>query len=95
MATLVKDSTGGLLDREALGRWLVEQGLAGRAAGEVFQDFCAQLSEAGIPILRGYSAMLILHPLYQGFGQIFGGAAPPAWRRSNTRPRMRARNAGR
>ena len=71
MATLVKDNAGGLPDAEALTRWVVEQGLQGNSAGAVFEGFCAQLSAGGVQIQRGFCAMQILHPLYQGFAVIW------------------------
>ncbi len=71
MATLVHDTPGGLPDAEALGRWVVRQGLKGSTAEAVFDGFCGRLYAGGMQIQRGLCAMRVLHPLYKGFGLIW------------------------
>lgn len=71
MATLVNQSERRLPDAAALERWIVQQGLDGCAAEDVLGGFCTRLSEGGIQLQRGLSAMRVLHPLYKGFGLIW------------------------
>ena len=80
--------------------WIVEQGLLGVAGEAVFEAFSERLVRQGVPILRAYTAMRVLHPLYSGFGLIWRageagvteeryGASPvvtEAWLKSPIRP---------
>ena len=50
MATLVNETEHRLPDAEALGRWIIQQGLDGNAASTVFEGFCGQILAGGIPI---------------------------------------------
>jgi len=71
MATLVNETEHRLPDAEALGRWIIQQGLDGNAASAVFEGFCGQILAGGIPIQRGLCAMRILHPLQMGSGLVW------------------------
>lgn len=53
---------------EALGAWLVEQGLAGTAVPALLDGFCRRLVAAGVPLARGYISAAALHPLLWASG---------------------------
>jgi adenylate cyclase len=56
--------------------WIVEQGLLSVPAEAIFEGVSRRLVEAGVPIMRAYTAMRILHPLYSGFGLIWRAGEP-------------------
>jgi len=57
--------------------WIIEQGLLATTAEDLFDGYCAQLEEAGLPVLRSYLGTRMNHPQYAGFGLVRNrGAAP-------------------
>jgi len=54
-------------DSIPLHAWLIEAGLAGTAAEELFDGFCRRLVAAGVPIARGFLSIGGLHPLRRAF----------------------------
>jgi adenylate cyclase len=48
--------------------WLMEQALAERDLDEVVLGCCGHLSKAGVPLVRGFFAFSVLHPLHRAVG---------------------------
>jgi adenylate cyclase len=64
------------IDAVPLHAWLIEAGLAGMAAEEMFGGFCARLVAAGVPIARGFLSIGGLHPLRRAFSLTWQDGAP-------------------
>jgi len=50
--------------------WIIEQGLLATTAEDLFEGYCVQLEEAGLPVLRSYLGTRMKHPQYAGFGLV-------------------------
>ena len=68
-----QDSGSGARRRGLLtvAQWVVDAGLDGARIAELFDGFCAQLAEAGVPVLRAFAGVQTLHPLYGGYGFVW------------------------
>ena len=53
---------------DATAAWLTDQALGDSDSAELFDAFCQRVRGAGIPIMRGYVAFRMLHPLYHSHG---------------------------
>jgi adenylate cyclase len=87
---------------------MMEAGLHGAPAGELFDDYCRGLVESGVPLMRGYVSTQTLHPQWTGYGylwtrqlnavqeQQFARVASPssAWLRSPFLPLIERARAG-
>lgn len=49
--------------------WLIDQGLAGTGIESLFQGFCEQLAQAGVPIWRAHLTVSTLHPMFEAVSQ--------------------------
>ncbi|HZD24633.1 MAG TPA: hypothetical protein VE631_00095, partial [Alphaproteobacteria bacterium] len=56
--------------------WLYEQGLLGAAISTLAQGYCERLAAAGVPILRSFVGLRLLHPLYRGYGYVWRRDTP-------------------
>jgi adenylate cyclase len=53
---------------DATAAWLADQALGDSESDQLFDGLCRRVSAAGIPIIRGYVAFRVLHPLYSAHG---------------------------
>lgn len=62
---------------DALVEWIVAAGLRGAGPAELLETTAEALSEAGVPLLRGFMVFRTLHPLHAGYGFVWrrGGVA--------------------
>jgi adenylate cyclase len=53
---------------DATAAWLADQALGNSESEALFDGLCQRIRAAGIPIIRGYAAFRVLHPLYHSHG---------------------------
>src|SRR5688572_8309648 len=53
-------------DKDRIGAWLVERGLAGASETELLHGFCARCNEAGLDFSRAVAIIDTLHPTFEG-----------------------------
>ena len=80
---------------QEISNWLVDRGLAGTWIEGLFQGFCEQLVQGGVPLWRGHLAIKTLHPMFEALTVIWyrdsgvetvtiphGSSAKEDWQRS-------------
>jgi adenylate cyclase len=53
---------------DGIAGWLADQALGDSDSSELFEGLCRRVRAAGIPIMRGYVAFRLLHPLHSSSG---------------------------